>query len=45
MKRKRHTPEQAIRKVREGERLLNGGASIGEVVRALEWSCPGLVDT
>ena len=25
MKRHRHTPEQAVRKLREGERILNDG--------------------
>ena len=29
MKRYRHTPEQALRKVREGERMLNGGRDPG----------------
>ena len=32
MKRHRHTPEQAVRKVREGERLLNEGRDLAEVV-------------
>jgi hypothetical protein len=36
MKRHRHTPEQSVRKVREGERLLNEGKDITEVVRHLE---------
>ena len=36
MKRKRHTAEQAIRKLREGERHLNEGEPLGEVLRALE---------
>ncbi len=36
MKRHRHTPEQAVRKVREGERLLNEGKDLGEVLRHLE---------
>jgi putative transposase len=36
MKRHRHTPEQAVRKVREGERLLNEGRDIAEVLRQLE---------
>lgn len=35
MKRHRHTPEQAVRKVREGERLLNEGKDLAEVVRHL----------
>ncbi len=36
MKRHRHTPEQIVRKVREGDRLLNEGKDIAEVVRHLE---------
>ena len=36
MKRHRHTPEQAVRKVREGERLLNEGQDLAEVLRHLE---------
>ena len=36
MKRHRHTPEQAVRKVREGERLLNEGKDLVEVLRHLE---------
>ena len=38
MKRHRHTPEQAVRKVREGERLLNDGKDLAEVMRMLEIS-------
>jgi putative transposase len=38
MKRRRHTPEQAVRKVREGERLLNEGSEFVEVLRQLEVS-------
>ena len=38
MKRHRHTPEQAVRKVREGERLLNDGKDLAEVLRTLEIS-------
>lgn len=38
MKRHRHSPEQALRKVREGERLLNEGADLTEVLRQLEIS-------
>jgi hypothetical protein len=30
VKRHRHTPEQAVRKVREGERLLNDGKDLAE---------------
>ena len=36
MKRKRHTPEQAVRKVREGERMLGSGSDLAEVLRHLE---------
>jgi putative transposase len=36
MKRRRHTPEQIIRKLAEGEKLLGQGQSIDEVVRHLE---------
>ena len=36
MKRHRHTPEQIVRKLREGDRLLNEGKDITEVVRHLE---------
>lgn len=38
MKRHRHTPEQAARKIREGERLLNEGGELVEVLRLLEVS-------
>ena len=38
MKRHRHTPEQVVRKLREGERLLGGGADLTEVLRTLEIS-------
>ena len=38
MKRHRHTPEQVVRKLREGERLLNDGEDLTEVLRALEIS-------
>jgi putative transposase len=38
VKRHRHTPEQAVRKVREGERLLNDGADLAQVLRVLEIS-------
>jgi putative transposase len=38
MKRHRHSPEQALRKVREGERLLNDGTDLTEVLRTLEIS-------
>ena len=36
MKRRRHTPEQAVRKVREGERMLAAGSDLTEVLRHLE---------
>ena len=38
MKRHRHTPEQIVRKLREGDRLLNEGMDIAEVLRHLEVS-------
>src|SRR3954463_9954669 len=38
MKRHRHTPEQIVRKLREGDRLLNEGKDLTEVLRALEVS-------
>ncbi len=38
MKRHRHTPEQAVRKLREGERLLHEGKDLTEVLRHLEVS-------
>jgi putative transposase len=38
MKRKRHTPEQVVRKLREGDRLLNEGKDLAEVLRHLEVS-------
>jgi putative transposase len=36
MKRRRHTPEQVIRKLAEGDKLLAQGQSIEEVARHLE---------
>src|SRR6266550_4082034 len=33
MKRHRHTPEQVVRKLREGERLLSEGKDLAEVLR------------
>jgi hypothetical protein len=36
VKRHRHTPEQAVRKLREGERLLNEGKDLTGVLRHLE---------
>ena len=38
MKRRRHTPEQVIRKLREADRLLGEGKTIPEVARVLEIS-------
>src|SRR5215208_1596212 len=38
VKRRRHTPEQVIRKLREADRLLGEGQTIPEVARALEVS-------
>jgi len=36
MKRRRHTPEQIVRKLAEGEKLLGEGKPVDEVVRHLE---------
>jgi putative transposase len=36
MKRRRHTSEQAVRKICEGERLLNEGQDLAEVLRYLQ---------
>ena len=38
MKRHRHTPEQFVRKLREGDRLLNEGRDFAEVLSHLEVS-------
>ena len=38
VKRRRHTPEQVIRKLREADRMLGEGKSIPEIARALEIS-------
>ncbi|MBI2710606.1 MAG: transposase [Actinobacteria bacterium] len=38
MARRRHTPEQIIRKLREADRMLGEGAEIEEVARHLEVS-------
>lgn len=38
MKRRRHTPEQIIRKLREAERLLGEGKTIAETAKELEIS-------
>jgi putative transposase len=38
MKRRRHTPEQIIRKLREADRLLGDGHQVPEVAKQLEIS-------
>ncbi len=38
MKRRRHTPEQVVRKLREADRLLGEGQELPEVVKVLEVS-------
>jgi putative transposase len=38
--RRRHTPEQIIRKLRDGDAMLVAGRTIGEVCQALEVSEP-----
>ena len=38
MKRRRHTPEQIIRKLREADRLLTEGREVPEVAKQLEAS-------
>jgi putative transposase len=40
MKRRRHTPEQVIRKLREADRMLSEGRTTAEVTKALEISGP-----
>jgi hypothetical protein len=35
MKRHRHIPEQAVRRVQQGERMLNDGKDLPEVLRHL----------
>jgi putative transposase len=37
-RRKRHSPEQIIRKLRDADAMLAGGKTIGEVCQALEVS-------
>jgi transposase-like protein len=39
-RRPRHTPEQIVRKLRDGEAMLNAGKSLGEVLQALAISEP-----
>jgi hypothetical protein len=36
MKRRRHTPEQIVRKLREADRLLAEGLQVPEVAKQLE---------
>jgi len=38
MSRRRHTPEQVVRKLREADRLLGEGNELPEVIKALEVS-------
>ena len=38
MSRRRHTPEQVVRKLREADRMLGEGAELAEVCRHLEVS-------
>ncbi len=38
MKRRRYTPEQIVRKLREGDRMLSEGTDLTEVLRQLEVS-------
>lgn len=38
MARRRHTPDQVVRKLREGDKLLNEGRSLAEVCKHLEIS-------
>ncbi len=40
MSRRRHTPEQVVRKLREADRLLAEGKDVAEVARHLEVSEP-----
>jgi putative transposase len=40
MKRKRHNPEQIIRKLRTAEQLLNQGQTVADLCRVLEVSAP-----
>lgn len=37
-RRRRHTPEQIVRKLREADRLLSEGATVPEVAKHLEVS-------
>ena len=40
MARRRHTPEQVVRKLHEGEKLLNEGKDLAEALKHLEISEP-----
>ncbi len=40
MPRRRHTPEQVVRKLREADRLLAEGKDVAEIARHLEVSEP-----
>ncbi len=40
MKRKRHNPEQIIRKLRTAEQLLTQGQTVADISRAMETSAP-----
>lgn len=40
MKRRRHTPDQIVRKLREADRLLGEGKTVPEVAKTLEVSEP-----
>lgn len=37
-RRRRHTPQQIVEKLKEADRLLNAGQSIGQVLQVLEVS-------
>ncbi len=37
-RRKRHTPEQIVKKLRDADAMLNSGKSVGEVLQHLEVS-------
>lgn len=38
IKRRRHTPEQIVRRLREADRMLGEGSEVPEVCKALEVS-------
>ncbi len=35
MKRKKHSPDEVFKKLRQGEQMQQSGASMGEIVQAL----------